>query len=66
MSDEVESGLERIVADLSRIRSEVETLGLPANETSRTLIEHLGLASLAALHLRFGSGKFDDLIVLDD
>lgn len=65
MSDNVDSALERIVADISRMRSEVEALDLPANDAATKLIEHLGLASLAALRLRFGAGEDDDLIVLD-
>lgn len=65
MTDNVDSALERVVADISRIRSEVEALGLPANEITNSLLEHLGLASLAALRLRFGAGEGDDLIVLD-
>lgn len=65
MTDNVDSALERVVADLSRLRAEVEALDVPANDASRALLEHLGLASLAALRLRFGAGEDDDLIVLD-
>ncbi|HRK63508.1 MAG TPA: hypothetical protein PLN53_03890 [Terricaulis sp.] len=64
MNDNLDSALERIVADISQIRSRLEGLDLPEGDAKQKLLDHLGCASSAALRLRFKSGE-DDLIVLD-
>jgi hypothetical protein len=64
MSDDLDAALERVVSDISQIRSRLEALDLPEGEAKQKLLDHLGLATSAALRLRFKSGE-DDLIVLD-
>lgn len=64
MTDHLDSALERIVSDISQIRSRLERLELPEGDAKQKLLDHLGLASSAALRLRFKSGE-DDIIVLD-
>lgn len=64
MTDELDTALERLVSDISALRSRVEKLNPPDSEAKQSLVEHLTLASSAALRLSFKSGE-DDIIAVD-
>lgn len=63
MTDDLDTALEGIVADISRLRSLADAMDLP-NDAKAKLLDHLSLASTAALRLRFKSGE-DDIIAID-
>jgi hypothetical protein len=60
----VASAIDEIVAELSRLRSRIDALGLPASDAHAELTTHLTLASMAALRLRFNRGE-DDIFAED-
>lgn len=60
----VAAAIEELISDLSRLRARVDELRLPDREARQDLINHLMLASMAAMRLRFRGGD-DDLIVED-
>jgi hypothetical protein len=52
-SAKLNAELERIIEDLSRLRDRVEALDIEQTQVRHDLTNHLTLASVAALRLRF-------------
>jgi hypothetical protein len=58
---ELAAAIEDVISELSRLRSRIDELPLPANKARDELATHLTLASMAALRLRFSHDE-DDVV----